>query len=239
MPTDTVRVPNPPANDARIVRVLAVPAVAGLLWLSWVAASHAWAETAIHEAAGNVTNMNATGQLPSYEEWKVMREPLTAARERDRANPNLYEAEGNLFTFVVKDGERYRGFAAEGVEAFSRAVVLRPASAFAWLGLAEAKYRNGEQDALFYRALANAAQLGPNEPPVQLGVTDLGLAAWDELPADLRETLLQLMRNSVRRNTVELLNIAERRGRLEMVCSAMKLGKILQCSTNGSSRAGE
>ncbi len=214
-------------------RALALVAMAGLFWLTWVSASYVWADAAILRAAGDVASIaeaaGQNGRVPSYAEWKAVRDTLVPAHETDEANPNLWEVEGNHYSLLVRDGEQYRGFAAEQIDAFSRAVALRPVSAFTWMELAQAKYRAGQVDALFYRALANAVRLGPNEPPLQLAVADLGFALWDEMPAALRESVRSVMLVTVRRQGDAFLGVAERRGRLEIACGMGKLGNMAAC----------
>ena len=170
-----------------------------------------------------------SGQLPTGHERQVVYAALNAARSLDPRNPDLMEQAGVLWAtpVAVTDAEPVGELSVaikmqaqqEAINAFSAAVVARPVSAYAWVNLALSKYQAGQVDALLYRALENAARLGPWEPDVQLAVTDLGFALWDEMPQALQPAVMQMATNAQRRYADRIFGIAERRGRMAVVCS--------------------
>jgi hypothetical protein len=95
---------------------------------------------------------------------------------------------------------------------------LRPTSGYTWGNLLEAKYRIGESPAAFESALLRAAALGPSEPEVQRIVADIGLATWNESSPRARSATEGMVAAGMKRNPLETLQIAGRRGRLDVAC---------------------
>jgi hypothetical protein len=98
------------------------------------------------------------------------------------------------------------------------AIEARPGSPYTWANLAVVKYRLGETGSTFEKALVNASNLGPNEAEVQMIVTDLGLAVYDEVQPATRAAIERMVRAGLRRNAAEILQISARRGRLGVAC---------------------
>ena len=169
-----------------------------------------------------------SGQLPTGHERENVLAELNAARGLDPRNPELMEQAGILLAMPVAvadaglvgkpSGAIKVQVQQEVINAFSAAVVARPVSAYAWANLAVSKYQAGQVDAFLYRALENAARLGPWEPDVQLVVTDLGFALWDEMPQALQLVVIQMATNAQQRYADKVFGIAERRGRMAVVC---------------------
>jgi predicted Zn-dependent protease len=101
---------------------------------------------------------------------------------------------------------------------FERSLEARPGSPRTWANLAEARYLVGDTSPAFEKALVTAARLGKAEPRAQRVVADYGLAVWDEVGAATRATVEGAVAAGVRRNPLEMLQIAERRGRLSVAC---------------------
>ena len=166
--------------------------------------------------------------MPTGHEQQNVYSELNAARGLDPRNPDLMEQAGVLWAMPLAVTEAEPVGASSGVtklqaqqeaiNAFSAAVVARPVSAYAWVNLALSKYQAGQVDAVLYRALENAARLGPWEPDVQLAVTDLGFALWDEMPQALQPAVIQIVTNAQQRYADRVFGIAERRGRMAVMC---------------------
>ena len=169
-----------------------------------------------------------SGQLPTEHQRQNVYAELNAARGLDPRNPDLMEQAGALLATPVavtdagqvgeSSGATKLQVQQEAINAFSAAVVARPVSAYAWVNLALSKYQAGQVDAVLYRALDNAARLGPWEPDVQLAVTDLGFALWEDMPRVLRPTVIQTVTNAQQRYADRVFGIAERRGRMVLAC---------------------
>jgi hypothetical protein len=107
----------------------------------------------------------------------------------------------------------------DAASAFRRSAAERPSMPYAWAHLALAKYRLGETDAEFLNALTLAMRLGPWEPELQAIVADLGLAMLDEVPPELRNSILANIRRGVVQQGDLMVNLAIKRGRLTEVCN--------------------
>jgi Flp pilus assembly protein TadD len=111
----------------------------------------------------------------------------------------------------------------KAVEHLTRALELRPVSPNTWAALAEVKYRDGVADETFEVALRRAAALGPNDPALQASVVLYGLAVWDQLEPATREAVGRMLVAGLRRDAPQIMQIAERRGRLDVACRDLKV----------------
>src|SRR5437868_4173187 len=67
--------------------------------------------------------------------------------------------------------------------------------------------------------LLNAALLGPSELAVQRTVADFGLAIYRDAGPRTREVVAGMLAAGMRRDPAEFMQIAQRRGRLDVACS--------------------
>ena len=101
---------------------------------------------------------------------------------------------------------------------FLKAIELRPTAPNAWANIAAVRYREGGTGAGFEAALVRAAQLGPYEPEVQGVVANYGLAVFNEVTPATRSAIEAMVAAGMKRKPLEMLQIADRRGRLEVAC---------------------
>jgi hypothetical protein len=139
---------------------------------------------------------------------------LKEAERIHAGDPTQVELLGLLGSARADDPQ----YVAEGVNQLLRALVLRPTSPHTWAHLAEARYRLGESGRNLELALQRAAELGPAEPGVQHLVADYGLAVWNEVSPTTQVAIDRMVAAGIRRNPLEMLQISERRGRLEAAC---------------------
>ncbi len=143
--------------------------------------------------------------------WK---EDLTRAVALVPHNPAAREMLGLALAAGTNDAARLEESRRELVSAIEQ----RPGSPYTWASLAAVKYRLGQTDAVFEKALINATQLGPFEPEVQRDVVEYGLAVLDEVAPATREAVQRAVVAGMRRNPAEILQISSRRGRLSAAC---------------------
>ena len=108
--------------------------------------------------------------------------------------------------------------AADASAHLSAALRMRPTSPGTWAAFAEARYKAGVSDETFGLALLRAAALGPNEPEVQETVAFYALAVFDELGPATRAAVDRIVAAGMRRDPAAMLQIAQRRGRLDVAC---------------------
>ena len=139
---------------------------------------------------------------------------LASVREAlalDERDPTLHE----LVAFGDANGHRDPA----GVTAhLVKSIALRPVSPYAWAALEADRYLAGAPVAELEKVLVNAARLGPSEPPVQRTVADFGLALWKELRPGAQEAVERVLATGMRREPKEFMQLAERRGRLDVAC---------------------
>jgi len=109
-------------------------------------------------------------------------------------------------------------YLAEAHAHFVDAVAARPTSAYSWSNFATERYAVGDTGQVFEAALRRAASLGPYEPEVQRDVALYGLAVWEEVAPETRDAIDHMMTNGMRRDPAQMLQIAQRRGRLDVAC---------------------
>ncbi len=176
-----------------------------------------------------------TGEPPDALQLDAIRDDLVRARHLDPGNPAIAEQLGALYTSNVRNdgaaGALIGNQRANALEQYSIAATMRPTSPYAWTNLAWTYYYLGQVNTEFYRAMDNAILLGPWEPEVQFAMVDLGLALWDEMPADRRLKVLSMAINGQQRYAPQILAIAQKRGRLAEVCKLEKLSVSATCKS--------
>ena len=200
----------------RTVRMLVtVPAIVGLGWLSVHALATGAAGSAVFDAGVSMRSWSASrAPQPANEALSGIRESLVQARLTTPGDPALHELLGLI---DARRGDRQEYLPDAAVD-FVRAIQLRPTSPQTWSNLAAVKYRLGDTGPTFQAAIVHAAELGKFEPDVQSMVANYGLAVWSEVGPATRAAVESTIAAAMRRNPLEMLQIAERRGRLDIVC---------------------
>jgi hypothetical protein len=193
---------------------LSVPLIVTLCWAAGLAFANLRADMTLQHAAREMATWNTVRPVSTSESWSWMQSDLQEAESLDPRNPVIQELLGVLNARRVESLE----YLGEAVVHFSKALSLRPVSPYSWANLAEVKYRMGVPGKELEPLLRTAARLGPWEPVVQQIVADFGLAVWDEINGETRAAVEQIVANGMRRNPLAMLQISERRGRLQVAC---------------------
>lgn len=217
-----------PIERSRAKRLwLALPAAAVLGFLALLAGRALLAEVALVGADREMRHWSEARGEPQAAQWHGARELIEQGLAWQQADPNLLEIAAQLHTRFDPRGEpNYVERHELALLYLERALVLRPTSPYAWASLALTRYRLGRDPASVMVAARNAATLGPWEPEASYAVADAGLALWDELSASERAVVGHAIARAAQRNPVEVLRIAEKRGRLATSCQF--LGKAVQ-----------
>ena len=199
---------------AAIRLAAAAPLIVALGWAAIVVLNTARSDALVLEASTEMGTWAASRARPSPETWNAMHEKLQEADRIRSAGATGAELLGLLMSPRTDSFEHM----SAGIVHLSRALALRPGSPYTWANLAEAQYRRGEPGRNLELALGRAVQLGPAEPGVQRLVADYGLAVWDEVTPQTRAAIDRMLAAGTRRNPLEMLQISERRGRLDTAC---------------------
>lgn len=139
------------------------------------------------------------GRLSNLAEWHAARDRLRFAVRLTPLNADYAADLGRLMEWAAwrhgPDDERGIQFRRAAVVQYSKVALRRPSWGYGWAHLAESRLLGEGADAGFRHALLKAIELAPWEPQVQRKVAWLGMAAWGELPPDLRD----LVRHNVSR----------------------------------------
>lgn len=155
---------------------------------------------------------------PSLEAWLAVRRELLRSATLAPGNPAVYESLGVLHARRAASPEML----AYARDYFVQSLALRPTSPYTWANYAEVRYLLGETGPPFERALVKAAELGPWEPEVQRLVADVGLAVIDEVQPATREAIERMVAFGMRRGPLDILQLAQKRGRLDVACRQVR-----------------
>ena len=168
----------------------------------------AW--TAVH--AGVARQVAVEEQAKLYAEREAdLDAALGAARAASR-DPVANEAAALA---LARAGQEYL---ADARVHFETAIRMRPTSPYTWSNIAAVDYLAGDTGPGFESAIKRAVELGPSEPEVQATVALYGLAVFDQLHPSAREAVERMVAAGMRRKAGETLQIAGRRGRLDVAC---------------------
>jgi cytochrome c-type biogenesis protein CcmH/NrfG len=200
----------------RAARIFAVvPAIAGLIWLAVYAVEAGAAGSKVFESAVALRLWSSSRvQQPASEALTRVREDLVQAQLTTPNDPALHELLGLV---DARRGEQQE-FLPDAAVHLTRAIELRPTSPQSWASLAAVEYRMGDTGPDFEAALDHAAALGKYEPDVQGILASYGLAVWNEMGPRARASVEATIAAAMKRNPLEMLQIAERRGRLDVAC---------------------
>ena len=196
-------------------RLLAVIPALGLGWASVYAVEQGTASATVFDAAQEMSGWAEGKGQPTAERIAGLRVELEQAKRRAPADPAAHELLGLLH---ARSANRQEYVGEAGVH-FLRSVELRPTSPNAWANIAAVRYREGNAGRAFEAALSRATQLGPFEPEVQRVVANYGLAVYDEVTPATRGAIDRMVAAGMKRKPLEMLQIAERRGRLHIACT--------------------
>lgn len=194
--------------------LLALPSLVLLGILSYSAIRMGMADALTWTAAERIARWDSGRARPALEPWMEVRADLESAALLSRRDPVPQELMGVLHLSRAVSPD----YAESALEYLRRSLVMRPSSPYTWASVAEARYRMGLTQAPFEAVMLNAWRLGPSEPEVQRMMLDLGLALWDEVTPALQTSVRAALVVAMRRDLRETLQIAERRGRLDMAC---------------------
>jgi hypothetical protein len=198
---------------------LARPIAAGASVLAAVGLSvEAWrlahAESIVADSNATLESAQWRKSPPALDAWLQVRTALLEAERLAPRSPIVSESLGVLHARRSSSRE----FLIYARDYFAHSLEARPTSPYTWANYAETKYLLGETGPAFEQALVNAAHLGPWEPEVQRLVADIGLAVHREVKPETRAVIASVVALGMRRNPLEILQISERRGRLDVAC---------------------
>ena len=198
---------------------MARPVAAGVsvlaaVGLSLEAAHLGQADTIVAESNAKLESTGWRKSPPSLDAWIEVRNELLEAERLAPGSPAVSESLGVLHARRSSSRE----FLIYARDYFAHSLQARPTSPYTWANYAEAKYLLGETGRPFEEALMSAARLGPWEPEVQRLIADLGLAVYHEVKPETRAVIASLVALGMRRNSLEILQISDKRGRLDVAC---------------------
>ena len=201
-----------------------------LLAMAVVALRWGWADAIHRDAERQMARWQHERSMPVLAEWLETRDALVRAKRLDPRNPAIVESIALLHSQRVQEGSGSGVFQEEALAYFEEAALQRPTSPYTWANIALTHYRLGRTDARFVTALSKAQRLGPWEPEVQLIAADFGLAMWDEMDPGSRAELTATLGRAAKRQAAQVVQLAEKRGRLGLVCGMPELAaKQLKC----------
>lgn len=194
--------------------VAAAASALAALFLSFVAWRQGEADTLVGQVSDTFESAAWREAPPQFDTWLSLRAKLLEAQSLTPRNPGVLEGLGVLHERRAAS----RDMLLYARDYFARSLEVRPASPYAWANLAAVRYELGDTGAAFEGALVRAVELGPWEPEVQRVVADVGLAVLEEVQPATRAAIERAVGFAMRRDPVATLQVAERRGRLDVAC---------------------
>lgn len=111
-------------------------------------------------------------------------------------------------------------------QAFLKSIELRQAWAETWIALAQlASYQHGLNEQVFFN-IQRAKQVGPFQLNVHLGIIQIALAHWPQLPAKYKALYINELKLAVNHGYAfnRVFNIASQSNSLAILCLSLQLG---------------
>jgi hypothetical protein len=210
---------------AAMKTALGVLGIALLSILATVALRHGWADLRAFQARNFMNSLDTLAQAPGAAEWALAQARMERALALDPGEPAIAEDLGRLHEMRARaglPGDTGADSAAElgqALDYFNRSLARRPTSPYTWANIALVKARLGAVDAALFRAIANAALLGPWEPEVQVALAEVGFRHWGRLPKAAQETIHAAIGRGLKRQDGRLFDLALAFGRTDVMCS--------------------
>ena len=195
---------------ARKRLLVVVPALAIIAWMSVQVIGLASAGSVMHDAS-KAMDLWSGAKPPTPETLAKLREDLQRVTYASDA-----DVEELLGLAYLRAGSPE--YLDEARVHLLNALRLRPGSPYTWANLVTVDYRQGRTDKAFENALVRAQELGPYERDVQRAEAFFGLAVWDEIGPKAQAAVERSVAAGMKRNPLEMLQIAQRRGRLAVAC---------------------
>lgn len=197
--------------------VFVIPAVAAIGWIAMAAIGAGLAGNTVLQVGQEIDAVGSQLSASTDEALDRFHERAAGAYELTPSDPAARELLGVLDVrrAVVHGSQEYL---SEADVHFVSALTARPTSGYTWANYATARYAVGDTGREFEAALRRASELGPHEPEVQRDVSLYGLAVWHEVGVETRRAIDRMIANGMRRNPAQMLQIAQRRGRLDVAC---------------------
>jgi hypothetical protein len=199
--------------------LFATLAAALLSVLAFVALRHGWADFLAFQGRALIRTWDSERRTYSTDDWAVAQSRLENALDLNPGDPGVAEDLGRLHELRALNGVASTAELHRALHYFRIGAVARPTSPYTWANIAFTQSRIGILDANFYRAIENAAFLGPWEPEVQLALADIGFRYWDRVPQATRTTIHQAMRRGLKRQDKKLFELAAGYRRLDVMCA--------------------
>jgi tetratricopeptide (TPR) repeat protein len=159
-------------------------------WTLWQGLPVLRADLTTMEARRNVDQWARAGKGWSTEDWVSTRGALKAALKLTPADPVLHTSLAQLYVtqgiVAWADPVQRSAFFEEAVDHQRAALAARPGDGATWAQLATSLFALDRPRAEFEQAWRQAQRNAPREAAVQRALFDLGLARWDDLPADIK-----------------------------------------------------
>ena len=141
------------------------------------------------------------GNVSDRAQWESAVERLQLARRLSPLNADYSADLGRLMEWHSwQQSPGSEGFATSRAladEFYLAAISRRPSWGFAWAHYAENQLRQCHSGNEFQTALRKAIELSPWEPGVQRKVAWMGMAVWDLLPTELRDSVRENIERAV------------------------------------------
>jgi hypothetical protein len=206
-------------NKPQIKKLVLFSLIPVLVYFSYIAACRGLADVYHHKIKNQVSKWQKTGKGPDLELWNKTAGTVESAISLSPNDSDLLLTAGWFYEWKPAEGSSDKQKALEtAMGYYRRSIMLRPAWPLGWSELAHAKYNAVQFDSEFQDAFYNAIELGPWEPEILFGMSELGYAAYPHLTKQNRMLFLESTRRAVQQKPKQLFEMAKRYGYTSLYC---------------------
>ena len=175
------------------MRVIAATAASLVFSLAVIALLQGFASLAGESARVWMLVWQKEGHVGNQQQWNAAYERLRLARQLSPWDADYSADLGRLMewrSWMQSPGnEDSNSSRIRAGNYYRESIGRRPTWGFAWAHYAENQLLQGHSGPEFQYALQKAIELSPWEPGVQRKVAWMGMSAWKDLPASLRDSV--------------------------------------------------
>jgi hypothetical protein len=197
-----------------------------LIYFSYVAACRGLSDIYRYVINGHIAKWQKAGKKPDLKLWNEVADIVDSAVSLSPKNSDLLLTAGWFYEWKpTVSSEEQREVFNTSMDYYRSSISLRPVWPLGWSELAHVKYKSGQFDAEFQAAFKNAIELGPWEPEILFGMSDLGYASYQHLTKENRTILIENTRRAVQRDPKLLYDLAKMRNYTALFCYVASANK--------------
>lgn len=205
-------------------RLLALPLIALLLYLSYLAAGIGIADLYAYSPRQQVEHWQHSNTAPQSEAITTALNSIDQAIDWAPDNGEYRDLKGILLYYraleltVAGDQRSFTELTSASLASYRIAARLRPRWPYSWANIALMKAALNQFDEEFAQAVDNATRFGPWENAVNISITEAGFVGWHQLSETTRQQVLENTLRGLKRNNNQIKQRLKALNKLTLAC---------------------